>query len=179
VRSSIALIAGLMVVGAGHTMEVKGITLGVHTSLKEMSAKFGHADCPDPKSFGRMDAVLPDMSGTRTLACHVPTTYLGFAGTATVYVDRGFMVKGLSFPIPQGQEEAAAAVLEKKYGAPDARRGDPMELTGFDNENQPKTTMSKEPCARWKRVLDASVTVCPGEVTYTYVGSAAVNPNDL
>lgn len=99
-------------------MEVKGLTLGAHTSLKALSAQFGHADCPDPQSFARMDAVLPDMSGTRTLACHVPTTYLGFAGTATLYVDRGFVIKGLVFPIPTDQEGVATEALEKKYGAP-------------------------------------------------------------
>lgn len=178
-RRSIAFIAGMLILASSQAMEVKGLTLGARTDLNTLSAKFGHADCPDPRSFARMDAVLPDMSGTRTLACHVPTTYLGFAGTATIYVDRGFVIKGLVFPIPPSQEDAIAAALEKKYGPPTSRKGDPMELVGVGANGAKQTTMSKDPCTSWKHVQDTSVMVCAGQVTYTYVGSATVNVNDL
>lgn len=166
---------GLFLSQAASAMEVKGLTLGAHTSLKALSAQFGHADCPDPQKFVQLGTLLPNL----ILECHVPTTYLGFAGTATVYVDRGFVIKGLAFPIPLDQEEAATTALERKYGAPTSRKGDPMDLVGFDNKGAQKPTTGKNPCTSWKHVQDASVEVCAGQVTYTYVGNTAVNAHDL
>lgn len=177
-RAMIMGVLGLFLAQAASAMEVKGLTLGAHTSLKALSAQFGRADCPDPQTFARMDAVLPDMSGTRTLECHVPTSYLGFSGTATVYVDRGFVIKGLVFAIPADQEEAVSATLEQKYGAPTHRKGDPLTLESVGPG--PKTTsVSKYPCTIWQHVQDASVQVCAGQVTYTYVGATKVNAKDL
>lgn len=178
-RAMIMGVLGLFLAQAASAIEVKGLTLGAHTSLKALSAQFGHADCPDPQTFARMDAVLPDMSGTRTLECHVPTSYLGFSGTATIYVDRGFVIKGLVFPIPADQEAAVTTTLEQKYGAPTTRKGDRMDLVGFDAKGAQQKTTGKNPCTSWKHVQDASVMVCVGQVTYTYVGNATVNANDL
>lgn len=174
-RRIIVCALGLFLAQEGAAMEVKGLTLGAHTSLKALSGQFGHADCPDPQKFAQLGTALPNL----TLECHVPTTFLGFGGTASVYVDRGFVIKGVLFPIPAGQDEQVAAALEKKYGAPSSRKGDPMELVGYDAKGAPKTSTGKNPCTSWKQVQDASVMVCQGGVTYTYVGNATVNANDL
>jgi hypothetical protein len=173
-RTILACALGLFLAQTA-AMEVKGLTLGQHTSLAALSAQFGHADCPDPAKFAQLGTVLPGLH----LECHVPMTYLGFAGTATVYVDRGFVITGLAFPIPAGQEDAVSATLEKKYGAPTSREGDPMDLVGFDAKGAQQKTTGKNPCTNWKRVQDAAVMVCPGQVTYTYVGNNTVNANDL
>lgn len=174
-RAFIACALGLFSIHDALAMEVKGLNLGAQTSLKALSRQFGHADCPDPQQFAQMGTVLPNL----TLECHVSTTFLGLAGSATIYIDRSFLIHGLSFPIPEDQEGAVVTALEKKYGVPSSRAGDPMELDGWDDKGQKKITMSKNPCTRWRRVQDASVEICPGSVTYTYIGNATVNPNDL
>ena len=54
-----------------------------------------------------------------------------------------------------------------------------MDWVRYDAKGALHPSTGKNPCTSWKQVQDVSVMVCAGQVTYTYIGNATVNANDL